>query len=70
MKSKQEKRQTVLNALILQAEDLRNQRATIQSQALEFLTIVPCDTELRIAQEINRVKYNLGLPAQVSECPF
>jgi len=70
MKSKQEKRHAALKTLESQAEDLRNQRATIQSQALEFVTIAPCDNELRIAEEINRVRHALGLSSQVSECPF
>lgn len=64
MKSKQAKQESALNRLISQAEDLRTQRARLQSQSLEFVIIAPCDNEIRIAQEINR------LNNQFVECPF
>jgi len=68
MQSKQQKRLKALNNLIAQAEEMRSQRARLQTQV--YYTIVPCNQELRLAQDINRLRLALGLSAQVRECPF
>jgi len=68
MQTKQQRQQAALNRLLSQVTKLWDQRNSLQSQS--YSLIAPCDNELRLAQEVNRLRYNLGLSCQLSPCPF
>ena len=66
--NKHDKRVKTLRRLQGESFDLLNQRSSLQCQS--YVLIPPYDEEIRLAQEIDRIKVNLGMDQPTSESIF